>query len=314
MKEVKIFAILVIFTGILYWGVEPFAHSQMHPHVKPADYTFSDLEDPRAGKTGNAGDGQAHVIEGFQCISCHSLTFGKYEEDVKDEDGNILHKKGDDRVYGQSMDMGVMTPDLTSAGLIYDEKFLAAFIANPAHATKVEHKYEDPEGPQHPMPKFDIDYDGQFTSIDAQAVADIVAFLKKAAPETLTNKEVFTEACQRCHGIKYGDFFGGSMTAQSDVTKYMGATPPDLSQHIRSRGAEYLHTFINDPQKHLKGTSMPRVGLTEAAEQQVVAYMEEVGDSSKSQREDLAPKFLGYLVILAIFAWLWKAKIWREVH
>ena len=36
--------------------------------------------------------------------------------------------------------------------------------------------------------------------------------------------------------------------------------------------------------------------------------------STKAEREALAGPFLGYLVIFAIFAWLWKAKIWREVH
>jgi ubiquinol-cytochrome c reductase cytochrome c1 subunit len=59
---------------------------------------------------------------------------------------------------------------------------------------------------------------------------------------------------------------------------------------------------------------MPRVGLTQEAEHQVVTYMDEVGESKKHEREALGPKFLGYLVIFALFAWLWKFKIWREVH
>jgi len=130
-------------------------------------------------------------------------------------------------------------------------------------------------------------------------------------------KEVFANACQRCHSIKYGDFYGGSMAAKTpdaNIKSYMGKMPPDLSQYIRSRGEHYLHEFINDPQKHLKGTAMPRVGLTQESEHQVVEYMEEVGESKKAIREALGPKFLGYLVIFTLFAWLWKAKIWREVH
>jgi ubiquinol-cytochrome c reductase cytochrome c1 subunit len=59
---------------------------------------------------------------------------------------------------------------------------------------------------------------------------------------------------------------------------------------------------------------MPRVGLTQKAEQQVIDYMEQVGDSKKAEREALGPKFLIYLVIFAIFAWLWKAKLWRNLH
>ena len=44
MRELKIFGIILFFTGVLYWGVEPFAHGQMHPHVEPADYTFHDVD------------------------------------------------------------------------------------------------------------------------------------------------------------------------------------------------------------------------------------------------------------------------------
>ena len=94
----------------------------------------------------------------------------------------------------------------------------------------------------------------------------------------------------------------------------MGKTPPDLSQYIKSRSEQYLHELVNDPQKHLEGTAMPRVGLTLEAENQVIAYMVEVGDSSREERAELGPKFLIYLLIFAIFAWLWKAKIWRDLH
>ncbi len=59
---------------------------------------------------------------------------------------------------------------------------------------------------------------------------------------------------------------------------------------------------------------MPRVGLTEAAETQVITYMQEVGDSKKGEREALGPKFLIYFVIFAIFAWLWKASKFRDIH
>jgi ubiquinol-cytochrome c reductase cytochrome c1 subunit len=293
MREIKIFGVLVFFTLVLYYGVEPFAHSQMHAHVDAPDYTFKNTDDVRAGKTGNVEAGKSLIVEQFQCQSCHSMTV----------DGTKI---------GNSMDMGVVTPDLTSSGLIYDERFLAAFIADPAKASMVEHKFEG--GAAHPMTKFDLNYDGTFGDDDAQAAADIVAFLKSIAPESVTHKQVFKDACQRCHSIKYGDFYGGSMKAYGDVSNYMGTTPPDLSQYIRSRSKNYLHEFINEPQKHLHGTAMPRVGLTKYAEKQVVTYMERVGDSKKEERDGLASKFLGYLVIFALFAWLWKAKIWREVH
>lgn len=290
MRELKILAIIVFFTGVLYWGVEPFAHGQMHPHVEPADYTFNDV-DGLQGTKGDAAKGAELVAA--NCTACHSIEKAGFPAVMDNASAAASY--------------GVVPPDLSTAGHIYDENFLAAFIKDPVKATKTEHKYVD--GKVHPMPGY--------SWMQPNEIADMVAYLQSIAPSEMTNKEVFTDACQRCHSIKYGDFFGGSMTAftpEENIMTYMGALPPDLSQYIRSRGANYLHEFINDPQKHLEGTSMPRVGLTKAAEDQVVAYMTEVGDSKKSQRESLAEPFLGYLVIFAIFAWLWKAKLWREVH
>lgn len=106
----------------------------------------------------------------------------------------------------------------------------------------------------------------------------------------------------------------GAFSPADDITKYMGKLPPDLSQYIISRGEDSLGKFINDPQKLLEGTAMPRVGLNQESQAQVIKYLEEVGDSKKAQREELGPKFLIYLVIFAIFAFLWKASQWRDIH
>jgi len=294
MRELKILAVVVFFTLVTYWGVEPFAHSQMHPHVDAPDYTFNDV-DGLNGTTGDAQNG-ANLVA-MNCTACHSIQAAGFPKVMDDASSAAAY--------------GVVPPDLSTSGLLYDENFLAAFIKDPVKATKTSHAFVD--GKVHPMPAYGW--------MQPQEIADIVAYLKSIAPEKLTNKEVFQDACQRCHGIKYGDYrFDGTVSSMAaltpveNITSYMGKTPPDLSQYIRSRGDQWLHEFINDPQKHLEGTAMPRVGLTKAAEQQVVAYMTEVGDSSKDERAALGPKFLGYLVIFAIFAWLWKAKIWREVH
>lgn len=300
MRELKILGVLVVFTAALYLGVEPFAHSQMHPHVEKPDYTFKDV-DGLNGLEGNAENG-ASLVQA-NCVACHSIESQGFPAIM------------DDATSGASY--GVVPPDLGSSGHIYDENFLAAFIKNPAKATKTEHKFED--GKVHPMPGYDW--------MAPQDIADMVAYLKSIAPKTMSNKEVFMDACNRCHSMKYDGFKiitdkengvrKEGVTARTPneyIMAYMGTLPPDLSQHIRSRGASYLHEFINDPQKHLEGTAMPRVGLTQQAEQQVVTYMEQIGESKKQEREELAPKFLIYLAIFALFAWAWKFKIWREVH
>jgi len=290
MKELKILAVVVVLTLITYWGVEPFAHSQMHPHVDAPDYTFKDV-DGLNGTQGNVENG-ATLVQA-NCTACHSIESQGFPQIMDDASSAAAY--------------GVVPPDLGSAGKIYNADYLAAFIKDPAAASKVAHKFED--GRVHPMPGYGW--------MEAQEIADMVAYLQSIAPETMSNKEVFTDACQRCHGIKYGDMQNGTMAAFTpieNIKSYMGKIPPDLSQYIRSRSTSYLHEFINDPQKHLEGTAMPRVGLTQEAENQVVTYMQEVGDSKKSEREALGPKFLIYLVIFAIFAWLWKSKQWRDMH
>jgi len=290
MRELKIFAIVVFFTLLTYIGVEPFAHSQMHPHVEAPDYSFKDV-DGLGGLKGDATKGAGIVAS--NCTACHSIKSAGFPPVMDDASAAASY--------------GVTPPDLGTAGKLYDANYLAAFIKNPAKAAKVSHKFKD--GKMHPMPNYDW--------MPAQDIADIVAYLQSIAPAEMSHKEVFQDACQRCHSIKYADMQKGTMNAKTpdeNIKSYMGKIPPDLSQYIRSRGEHYLHEFINDPQKHLEGTAMPRVGLTHESEEQVVAYLEEIGDSSKHKREALGVNFLLYSVVFAIFAWLWKAKIWREVH
>lgn len=280
MKEIKALIIVVIITGIIYWGVEPFAHSQMHPEVAPADYTFSDLK-PLEAQEGNVANGKELVVA--NCIACHSIKGEALQSPFSPADAVAAY--------------GVMPPDLTSAGLIYEKNFLGNAIKDIATASKQTHKFNG----THPMPAYNWMSD--------QEIADIVAYLQSIAPKELSNKEVFVDACGRCHNMRYDKF-----VADGNLTTYLGTKVPDLSMMIRSRSNDFLHTFINDPQKRLAGTAMPRVGLTENAENQVVAYMESVGDSKKSERESLGYKLVIFMVIMGIVAYLWKRKIWRDVH
>lgn len=59
---------------------------------------------------------------------------------------------------------------------------------------------------------------------------------------------------------------------------------------------------------------MPRVGLTQKAQEQVINYMEKVGDRKKAERDDLGYKLVIYMAIFTVLAYLWKVKIWRKVH
>ena len=288
MRELKIFGVVLFFTLVVYVGVEPFAHSQMHPHVAPADFEFKDL--PAQTKTGDATKGAENFMNAG-CIGCHGLKSQGMPAPMDNPTA--------------SASFGVVPPDLSTAGLIYDTNFLAALIKNPIHALKVEHKFSETK--LHPMSQF---Y-GLGGDID-QEIADIVAYLQSIAPKEITDEEVFADACQRCHSMKYAGLSSNSDTAL--LAKYMGNTPPDLSMMIRSKGKEYLETFINNPQKQLAGTAMPRVGLTKETQEQVVSFLEETGDRKKPERDALGVKVIGFMLIFTFLAYLWKVKIWREVH
>lgn len=288
MRELKILAVVAFFTAVVYWGVEPFAHSQMHPHVAPADFAFKDLG--ATEKKGDAAKG-AETFLSAGCIGCHGVAVANMPAPMDNASASAT--------------FGVTPPDLSSAGAIYDKNYLAALIKDPTKALKVEHKFNETR--PHPM----IQFFGLGGDLD-QEVADIVAYLQSIAPVTLDDKKVYADACQRCHDMKYDKLM--STTDKTALMAYMGTLPPDLSIMIRSKGREYLTTFINNPQKQLAGTSMPRVGLSEKAQNQVVAYMEKVGDRKKAEREDLGYKLIGYMVLFTLLAYAWKVKIWKEVH
>lgn len=341
MKELKILIIVLFFVGLTYWGVEPYAHTKLSPHTDSANYDFA-AEDLQLAQT-NVKAAEVAVAKaekiGDESVVTNAKKALQAEKDKQDkytlfwnEIEKIDFSKGDAATGAETfmnagcvgchsvnvaglpapMDenlsseaYGVNPPDISSAGHIYTEKFLAALIKNPPMALKVDHKFNDEN--MHPMTPF-FGLGGDIN----QELADIVAYLKSIAPKEMSNSEVFHDACQRCHEVRYD-----KQKATSDlnfVKKYMGSLPPDLSTMIKSRKAEYLHQFINDPQKKLPGTAMPRVGLNENAEKQVVAYLENVGDAKKAERESTTLYIMLYFAILSVFAWLFKRKVWEKLH
>ena len=342
MRELKIFIIVVILTGVTYWGIEPYAHNVMHPHVGVADYDFG-AEDINQAKS--VVEARQKALEAAQALNDEKKIAGakkdleeakKFLEDYTafwKEVKTINLAKGDAAKGAEtfanagctgchgvetagmpnalsaaelSEAHGVVPPDLSTAGAIYDEHFLAALIKDPTKALKLTHKFND-EKP-YPMPAF-FGAGGEDPNAE---IADIVAYLKSIAPKEVSDEQVFRDACQRCHDMKYENKY--ALSNRVNLAAYMGSNPPDLSMMIRSKGDEYLHKFINDTQKMLPGTAMPRVGLSKASEDQIVAYMQKAGDAKKAERESLGINAMIYFLIFGIFGWLWKRKVWSKLH
>jgi len=278
VKDFKILVILMFVVGAMYYGVEPYAHHIMHPEVTPPDYKFSDL--PQAKTDGDAVKGKELVQA--NCVACHSLKKDGMNAPMSDTDAVATY--------------GLVPPDLSNVATIYDHNFLANFIKNPSGT--VQGKADKYAMPPIPLPDEDIGH--------------IVAYLKTTAKKDMTPKEVTQEACVRCHTVKYDNV--KTTTNPDSIKKYMGALPPDLSQMIKSAGHHYLEGFINQPQKLLHGTSMPRVGLNEDSQKKVIAYLEKVGDPTKEDRGALGIKIIIYMAVLTVLTYLWKVKVFREVH
>ncbi|TXE84029.1 cytochrome c1 [Campylobacter coli] len=374
MRELKIFLVVVVFTALVYWGVEPYAHSVMKPHVAPAnfDYAAEDtayakgiiaekeiaLEDAKKSNDAKriesaqkdldkAKENLAKVEELWADVAKIDFTKGNAVKGKEFFNNNCFacHGVKEDDIAANITDssLGVIPPDLSSAGVIFDEKFLAALIMNPALALKVDHKFGD----AFIMTAYNSEVSGDSEELVNANIADVIAYLKEVglkfeAKENATikqeaelkyskiedaneksalvekeiafakDKSTFIEACGRCHDIKYDNFFTPSN--HNDLANYLGSVPPDLSMIIRSRGEQYLHDFINNTQKLLPGTAMPRVGLTEDAQVKVVSYLEKVGDSKKEERESTGIYIMIFFVILSIFAIGWKRSVWSKLH
>ncbi|EHJ7819870.1 cytochrome c1 [Campylobacter coli] len=374
MRELKIFLVVVVFTALVYWGVEPYAHSVMKPHVAPAnfDYAAEDtayakgiiaekeiaLEDAKKSNDAKriesaqkdldkAKENLAKVEELWADVAKIDFTKGNAAKGKEFFNNNCFacHGVKEDDIAANITDssLGVIPPDLSSAGVIFDEKFLAALIMNPALALKVDHKFGD----AFIMTAYNSETSGDSEELVNANIADVIAYLKGVGlkfeakenatikqeaelkyskiedaneKSALVEKEIafakdrstFIEACGRCHDIKYDNFFTPSN--HNDLANYLGSVPPDLSMMIRSRGEQYLHDFINNTQKLLPGTAMPRVGLTEDAQVKVVSYLEKVGDSKKEERESTGIYIMIFFVILSIFAIGWKRSVWSKLH
>jgi ubiquinol-cytochrome c reductase cytochrome c1 subunit len=282
MKDLKILAILVVLVGILYYGVEPYAHHEMHPTLPPADFTFGGVKQVN---TADANISEGQNIVATQCSTCHS---------VKAADINLSMSPADAAIA-----YGVVPPDLSNAGAIYDASYLAAFLQDPAKVSMA---------PKTGMPNL---------GLTEQQSADIVAYLKSISEHNLTGKQITEQACGYCHDIKYDKWVRSAVIGDLGVKRakeYLGKNPPDLSLMIKSRGEHYLESFINDPQGVIHGTSMPRLGISQDAQGKIVEYLDQVGDPKKAERNSLGIWVLGYFVILTFFTYLWKTARMREVH
>jgi ubiquinol-cytochrome c reductase cytochrome c1 subunit len=299
MKDLKILAVIVFFTLITYIGVEPYAHSKMHKEVEFEGFKYSDIN-----ITNVKGDAEKGKQKIAVCAGCHGI--------------ESQGKKAPMDPVAAAETYGVNPPDLSNAGAVFDKKFLTAFLVDPVHTAHAK--------PNFAMPP---------SASSVQDAADIVAYLRSIAPKEVKPKEAFITACGRCHSVKYdnwtqiGEVPKGNENIktgnnkelaefkvklakyQDKLADYLGKLPPDLSMIARARSEHFLKTFVEDPQKVIPGTAMPRVGVHKEGYEKVYTYLESVGDPSKPLREKTGPWVLGFFVIFTLLAYGWYKSQWK---
>jgi ubiquinol-cytochrome c reductase cytochrome c1 subunit len=328
MRELKILAVVVFFSLLTYYLVEPYAHHEMHKKVD-ADGNEIKIESRGFVYDGAADVEEAERAEDKELVAKKKAFWSEVKKISKLKGNATAGEAGFGMCMGchngANMNMGgVIPPSLDHAGAIYEKDYLIALIKDPAMASNVDHKYADTM--THPMGSIKT----MFT--DDQSIADVVAYLLTKKAGEVTPKEAFSEACMRCHAMRYakttqlGDTpkFKHEKDAlahkikvieeQDMVKAYMGKLPPDLSMIIRARGAHFMETFIENPQTQLPGTSMPRVGLSHEGYEKVKEYLTEIGDPSKKHREEVGPWVILFFIIFTILAYLWKKEKWRGHH
>ena len=334
MKELKIFGIVAFFTLLLYWGVEPFAHSQMHKHVEGHGFVYdgtADIEEAEAkavaAKEGNLPKEKLEKAEAT--VAAKKQFWADVAKISKLKGDPAAGEAGFAMCAGCHMDGavnmgGVIPPSLEKAGALYEKNYLIALIKNPAMASNVDHKYADTM--THPMGSVST----MFT--DGQQIADVVAYLQKNKAGEMETKESFFDACGRCHAMRYakmtqlGDTpkfkyekdtlnYQVKILEEQDLVKaYMGKLPPDLSMIDRARSHHFMETFVENPQSQLPGTSMPRTGLSKEGYEKVKEYLSEIGDPSKPARQAIGPWVILFFVIFTVLAYFWKKEKWSGLH
>lgn len=351
-KELLILSVVVAFSLLTYWLVEPFAHSVMHPHVESKGFQYngsSDIEevdkkilqirdDMSAEKAKNKPDAKKlGMLEAdMQVAETRRDAKKVFWTDVERiaaltgdaEAGEATYDAGCTGChYGGSVSMGgVVPPSLETAGALYDRNYLIGIIKDPAMASNVDHKFSIVRSHQMDSVKYMVTAD--------QDIVNVIAYLQKISPaqEEITPEIAFQDACGRCHDVRYKNwtitgtkptfkdrrdemaFDIKHLDAQEGLKGYMGKLPPDLSMYIRSRGEHYISVFMEDPQQLLLGTSMPRVGVNAESAQKVLAYLEEAGDPKAEERNRIGMYVMLYMIFFIIAAFLWKKQIWKDLH
>jgi ubiquinol-cytochrome c reductase cytochrome c1 subunit len=174
--------------------------------------------------------------------------------------------------------------------------------------------------------------------------------------------KLFVNYCQGCHSLKFqryqrmaddiglthdevkenmlfsGGKIGDHMTSAIDqdaAAKWFGTVPPDLSVIARSRGVDwvytYLRSFVPDAKRPFgvnntvfKDVGMPHVMQDvqnsmsqeefDGAMRDLTAFLSYVGEPVQLERKRIGVYVILFLVVFTVLAYLMKKEYWKDVH
>ncbi len=134
-------------------------------------------------------------------------------------------------------------------------------------------------------------------------------------------------------GDKIGDKIVSSMS-KTGAIQWFGVSPPDLSLVARSKGTDWIYTYLRSfykdesrpfgvNNKIIVNASMPDVlwelKQNKSAEdfdqdvRDITNFLDYVGEPAKLVRVDLGYKVLSFLFVLFILSYLLKKEYWKDV-
>jgi len=161
-----------------------------------------------------------------------------------------------------------------------------------------------------------------------------IAFMRyNRIGKDLNLTDAYVEENLMFSGKKIGDNIISSMSEKGAKT-WFGATPPDLSLVARSKGTDWIYTYLRGfyadksrpfgVNNHvLANASMPDV-LWELKKNKseedfnndvrnITNFLDYVGEPAKLVRVNLGYKVMGFLFILFILSYLLKKEYWKDV-
>ena len=227
-KELQVAIVVIFFSLLTYYLVEPFAHSQMHKHVEGNNFNYDGKDDileiensikakeekiifvTKEMKDTNKSKKQVFLIEinklaeqikDKKTLKEEKEIFWTEVNKLSEQKANVNKGKEAFSVCsschnGTGVPMGgVVPPNLDYSGYLYDKKYLIALLKNPVMASNKNHKYDNYMS--HPMAS-------AYSMIgNDQKLIDIVAYLLESKAKIPTPKQAFKEACSRCHSMRY---------------------------------------------------------------------------------------------------------------